>query len=54
MGKADALFSKRSEAKAKKMLEAEEGKDHNLIGTKEAVEKLQAAERDLRAKRGRA
>ena len=54
MGKADALSQiKEAEAKAKKTLVEAEEKQKAIISSarREAVDKLQAAERDLRAKR---
>ena len=54
MGKADALSQiKEAEAKAKKTLEEADDKQKSIVASarREAVDKLQAAERDLRAKR---
>jgi len=54
VGKADALSQiKEAEAKAKKTLEEAEERQKAIISSarREAVDKLQAAERDLRAKR---
>lgn len=54
MGKADALSQiKEAEAKAKRTLEEADEKQKSIVASarREAMDKLQAAERDLRAKR---